>query len=57
MVSSGLKLVVRLVGVVVLAGTLSLAFGQDSQSGGTTAQPAATPQPQQFVMRDYSKPH
>ncbi len=61
MVSSGLKLVIRLTGVMVLAGASSLAFSQDSAQGsqGTTqpATPAATPQPQQFVMKDYSKPH
>ncbi len=60
MVSSGLKLVVRLTAVMVLAGACSLAFSQDSpQSGEATTQKAgsaATPQPQQFIMRDYSKP-
>ncbi len=65
MVLPSLKSIARLTAVMLVAGALSLALGQDAQSGNTSAPPEApapqgskpvqTPQPQQFVMRDYSK--
>ena len=58
-----LKSIAWLTGVLLLAGAVSLAFGQDSQ--GQAAQqaspapegpkPVPTSQPQQFVLKDYSK--
>jgi outer membrane protein TolC len=59
-----LKSIARLTGLLLLAGAVSLAFGQDSQ--GQAAQQASPPpdgpkpvqtsQPQQFIVKDYSKP-
>jgi outer membrane protein len=59
-----LKSIARLAGLLLLAGAVSLASGQDSQ--GQAAQQASPPpegpkpvqtsQPQQFIVKDYSKP-
>jgi len=55
-----LSVVARQVAAVALAGMLSVGgWAQDSQPAPAAAQsaPPQAPQPQQFVLKDYAKPH
>ncbi len=55
-----LSVVARQVAAVAVAGVLSVGgWAQDTQPAPAAAQPAppSAPQPQQFVLKDYAKPH